>query len=135
MSLAYLQKYTEMTTMTGMNNIPVKYDNIPFVQPDTVWGAVCIIDGKSAIVNLGTLKVDRHVGFVQFDVMVPQNTGTRQAAQLAEQFGKLFRDKIVSLDDGAKVVFKSPQFITLGISNGFYRMCCRVAYWRDEIPQ
>lgn len=139
MSLETLRIYSESAVQTGMRNtypsIKVKFDNTPFVQPDSTWCAFCIIDGRSAIVNIGTLKVDRHVGFVQFDAMVPQNSGTSQANRLVEYFGHLFRDKVVGLSDGAKVVFKSPQFIPLGISNGFYRLCCRVSYWRDEAPQ
>ncbi len=138
MSLEHLRIYSQSRLLTAMNAqypaIPIQFDNAPFVQPDTMWGGFSIMDGNSKIVSLGTQKVDRHVGFVQFDVLAPQNSGTAVATQVAEFVGRTFRDVITQLPDQSKVVFKSPQFISRGMQNGFYRMCMRCAYWRDEPP-
>jgi hypothetical protein len=139
MSLESLRVWAEGTIQTAMHAsypaVRIKFDNSPFQQPDLIWTAFCILDGKSVAVNLGTLKVDRHVGLVQFDVLAPQNSGTSYANQIAEFGGKQFREKKVSLSDGAVVVFKTPAFRHMGTSGGFYRICVSVNYWRDEPAQ
>ncbi len=122
-----------MSAMASQHpNVPVKYDNVTFNQPDTMWSAFCVMDGHAMAVNIGTQKVDRHLGFVQFDAMAPANTGSSQAVKLAEFGGSLFREQNVLLTDNSRVIFKVPSIITIGLSGGFFRMCMRCSYWRDE---
>lgn len=136
MSLESLRVWAESTIQTAMHvsypAISIKFDNSPFQQPDRAWTAFCILDGKSVAVNLGTVKVDRHVGVLQFDVLVPQNTGTSQANLIAEFGGKQFREKKISLSDGAVLTTKTPSLRHMGTSGGFFRICVSVGYWRDE---
>ena len=120
---------------TSYSSVPIKFDNAPFLQPDTTWVAFCVLDGKSFALNLGTVKVDRHVGLLQADVMVPQNTGTSEGNTLAEFIGKLFREQRIGLSDGASIIFQVPDYMHLGVQGGFYRIMCRVPFWRDEPPQ
>ena len=139
MSMETLRVWAESTIQSAMHisypAVPIKFDNAPFKQPDTAWTAFCLLDGKSTAVNLGTIKVDRHVGLVQFDVLVPQNSGTKLANLICEFGGKQFRDQRVTLSDGAVVKFQTPSFRHMGTSGGFFRTVCSVVYWRDEFPQ
>lgn len=136
MSLEALRVYSEGLVQTSMNSqypaITVKYENAPFPQPDGAWASFSVNDGHGLLVNIGTRKVDRHLGIVQFDSLVPQNTGTSMANQVAEYIGNIFRDSQALLQDGSKVIFKAPSYISLGVQGGFYRICMRCGYWRDE---
>jgi hypothetical protein len=139
MSVESLRVWAESTVQTGMTtnypSVPMRFENASFLQPDTTWATFIVLDGKSFLANIGTLKVDRHVGLFQFDVMLPINSGTSLGGQIAQFVGDLLRARNVSLSDGAVLVTKSPQITNLGIQNGFYRIMCRVPYWRDEPPQ
>jgi hypothetical protein len=133
------REYAENATLAFMNTnfpgVPVKFQNVDFSQPQTTWVAFYLIDGKSFMCNLGTRKVDRHVGLLQLDVMVPAKAGTKAAYAIGEAWGKAFRDQDVGLSDGAVAKSKTYDVTDMGSHNGFYRVAFRVAYWRDEPPQ
>jgi Bacteriophage related domain of unknown function len=149
MSLEAMRSYCESTYMAAMAasypDVAVKFDNTQFLQPQTMWVDFCIIDGKSFACNMGTLKVDRHVGIVQMALLVPENAGTAVGNPVMDFSGKVFREQKVRLSDGAVVVFRTPSFHYGAMFSerglrpesmlGFYPMVTRVPYWRDEPPQ
>lgn len=139
MSLDALRQYAESATMAFMAahypGTPTRFENVSFTQPATQWAAVYVLDGKSFLANIGTKKVDRHVGLIQLDVMVPAFAGTKPAYAIGEAWGKVFRDQDVRLPDGAVTKFKTYEVTNMGTHNGFYRVVFRVPYWRDEPAQ
>lgn len=137
MSLESLRFWSENRLQVAMAanhpSVPVQFQNAPFQQPETAFIQFWLLDGKSFFCNVGTLKVDRHVGLFQIDVYVPENTGTSQANMISEFVGKLFRGQVTQLADGAKLVTQSPQFSYNGRSGtGYSRIMVRVPYHRDE---
>ena len=136
MSLESLRVWGESKIQTLMNtnypSMPVHFDNTPFNQPDTAWCAFSLLDGHSMLINIGTKKIDRHLGIIQFDCLVPQNTGTVLAHTVVELVGQAFRDTVAGLSDGAKIVVKVPVYANLGTSGGFFRMNVRLPFCRDE---
>lgn len=139
MSLESLRVYAESALQSAMATaypgVSVRYENARFHQPETAFVDFCLLDGKSFAANMGTRKVDRHVGVAQIDVMVPERSGTSQGNQIAEFAGKVFREQSAGLSDGARVIFRTPAFTYVGRQGGFYRIMVRVPYWRDEAPQ
>lgn len=136
MSLDSHRKQAESAILSAMTaaypSVKIKFQNANFRQPETPWIAFFMLDGKSLQANLGASSVDRHVGLVQIDVQVPNNSGTKNGNAIAEFCGNVFRKTRVVLDDGAVVRYRTPEFTSLGEQVGFYRIMCRVAYWRDE---
>ena len=113
-------------------NVLIQYDNVPLEQPDGPWVATCLMDGRGRQMELGPVTTDRHVGFIQIDVLVPQLTGTAVCSQIAEFLGNAFRRQTVFGSDGCRIIYQVPQYITRGNNKGFYCICVRVPYWRDE---
>lgn len=136
MSLDTMRSYAENSLATFMNanypSVPVKYSNVPWRQPETEWVDIHVLDGKAFAAELGRVAVDRHVGLLQVDVLVPRNTGTSAAFQLIEAICNIWRKVDVSLSDNAVVKFRIPEFHDMGENGGFYRVCGRVPYIRDE---
>jgi len=139
MSLDSMRVYVESTYQAAMQashpSVPVRFDNINFQQPQTAWADLCILSGKSFAANLGSKVVDRHVGIVQVNILVPQRSGEKLANDLAEFSGQVFRRKNQILSDGAVARFRIPEFARSGQSLGFYSVIVRIPYWRDERPQ
>jgi hypothetical protein len=136
MSQESMRIWTENTVLAAMQAsypaVGVRFGNAVFLQPDTPWAKLVVIEGSSFGVNLGTRKVDRHVGLVQFDVLVPDRQGAALGNQIAEFIGDTLKTRKVRLADGAPVTFHEPTYMDWGRSGGFYRIICRVGFWRDE---
>ena len=86
MSVAAQHQSVETLFMTAVAagpyaSAPIKFENAPFKQPETPWFALTLLDGNSFSTNLNPgKKIDRHVGIVQVDILVPELTGARLAA-------------------------------------------------------
>lgn len=137
MSLDAHRESVESTLMARMAvtypAVRIKFNNAPFVQPETAWIAVHIIDGSGMVTNLGRgRQIDRHVGQVQVDVLVSQNSGTKEGNLIAGFIGDIWRLQHVSLSDGAVVKYRVPNIMDSEDQGGFHRMILRVPYWRDE---
>jgi hypothetical protein len=113
--------------------VPIKFENAHFIQPETPWVALFILDGSAFQTELGVQTVDRHTGLVHVDVLVPQHTGTSRANTIAEFVGNVFRRQTATMSDGAVVRFRVPSMTKLGEQSGFYRLVCRIPYIRDEV--
>lgn len=140
MSMDAHRQQAELTVQqaaaTAYPAVLLAWENVPFTQPETTWMKTFLVEGRGFLTNLGRgRQIDRHVGLVQVDVMVPENVGTSPAIQLAEWAGKLFRLQTVSLADNAVVRYRVPEVANHGIQNGFFRTTMRVLYCRDEVPQ
>jgi hypothetical protein len=116
-------------------SVPVSFESVPFNQPESAWMRVAIVDGRAYVANIGRgRQIDRHVGCVQVDCLVPENTGTAAAIMMAEWAGGLFRLQNVALSDGSTVRYRVPDVSNHGIQSGMFRCTMRVPYWRDEVP-
>lgn len=136
MTLASTRQYAESSLATYMAasypGVPVKFPNVPWQQPETTWVDIHVLDGKSFPAELGVVAVDRHVGLVQVDVLIPRNQGTAVAIAMVEAICTQWRKQHVTLSDNAVLRFRVPEYHDLGENGGFYRMCGRVPYVRDE---
>jgi hypothetical protein len=136
MSYETMRAQVEGVALNGFSttypNVPIKFSNAPFSQPEGPWVSVHIVEGNSMPASMGITAVDRHVGFVQFDVLVPINTGTALADQIAEFAGNLYRRQDWHLSDGAYIRFKVPQYRYMGENDAYARFMMRCNYWRDE---
>lgn len=137
MSLSLHRAWAETMMKTGMaatySAVPVQFQNAAFRQPEGPWCQFHIIDGSAFQVELtGPNARERHTGFVQVNVFVPQNTGTAKAIEIAEYVGSLFRRKMAQLSDGAAINHRTPYYTATGTTNGFFCYIVTIPYWRDE---
>lgn len=112
--------------------VPVKYENVPFNQPDGPFVAVYVMSGDSFRANLGGNYRVRHACLIQIDVLVPVDKGTKDANNMAEGLGLLFQEQDVLLSDGARVIYRTPTYETMSNQGGFYRKMVRIGATRDE---
>ena len=110
---------------------PIKYQNVPMADPDGAeFVGFTVLNGPSNISSLGGVNTThRFIGFVQIDIYVPENTGTKRARELAETAAVIFRDKRIDA-----MLFRQSD-ITNGAPppDGYYRLTVTVPFQRDEI--
>lgn len=90
-----------------------------------------IMSGKGARANLGS-KVDRHVGELQLDIMVPEDTGNGLRDQIADFLSGIFNEAEAVLADNSRLHFKVPGSKEMGVKNGLSRKVVSVPFWRDD---
>lgn len=112
--------------------VPVKYENVSFTQPDGPWVAVTTISGTSFRTDLGSKYTVRYSGIVQIDVLVPEDTGTRLCNEISEKLALLFQEKEFRLEDGARVIYRTPDYRAFPDQRGFYRRIVSIGFSRDE---
>lgn len=114
---------------------PVKmfYPNQPFEQPkNTLWAKLSIIGGEGLQASLGYNPTERHVGILQFDVIFPEDKGTKIGNDFAEFLGNLFRFQHLRSSPSTSVVFRTPSYsIGNRIVTGTERIVVRIPYRRD----
>jgi len=130
---AYVEKRIADFLAANFVAVPCAFENVPFTQPDSTFAALNIMEGESFRANLGKTYVTRHPGLIQIDVYQPVNTGTKEASDIAEAIGEHFKEHSVRLDDGAVLVFRVPSYPRGPKAKGFFRVMCRVGYYRDEM--
>lgn len=109
-----------------INNVKFKTrDGVPYLTYFILGG-----DGKQAELVQG--GYERHVGVLQIDVLVPENTGTGDLSRLAAWATKLFSRESVLLPDNARLRFRVGSHTYLGVRDGLARRVVSVPYWRDE---
>lgn len=125
---------TRISTFMASNypSVPVKYQNVEFIQPDGIFLSVSPLEGEAFRTNLGTPYIVRHPGLLQIDVLLPENTGTSQASLIAKALGDHFREKDLTLDNGDRAVFRVPSYPYSEDKRGYSRIMIRIPYHRDE---
>lgn len=94
--------------------------------------AYAIMDGKGMRANLGNRKVDRYVGELQLNIMVPKDDGNGVRDILADFLGDVFNEAEAILTDDARLRFKVPSFREAGIIGDSSVKIVSIPFWRDE---
>lgn len=90
-----------------------------------------ILGGEGAAAEVGE-GIDRQVGVLQLDVLVPLNSGTGELTRLADYCVKMFAKQSAVLTDGAYLRHRAGYSKYLGENSGLARRACTIPYWRDE---
>jgi hypothetical protein len=98
---------------------------------DTPWVALFVLDGRSF--HVPALNVDRRVGLVQVDLLLPAQTDLfgltpTQANQILEYICNQFRNSHQQLSDTSILMFRTPEYRAIGDR----RLMGWVPYWRDD---
>lgn len=110
----------------------IQFPNIKFAPPKNApYVAFNNLMGDMIPVTLGSVKFDRHIGILQVDVLVPEETGGRDAGLIAEHCAGLFGNLTFRISDVQVVRFKPSTVRTMGAQNGWFRVMVRTPYWRD----
>jgi len=116
-----------------IQNVAVKYQNKKFDQPkEVIWVAFHIMGGDGFQASLGTQPIERYIGMLQMDIMIPENSGMITANTLASAFGKVFSRRHIQVTDGVTSVFKPPLRPTfIEAMDGFARSIVRIPFRTD----
>jgi len=86
----------ESYVQDNFSSAPVKYDNVPFDEPsNSPFVALSILSEAGEDISVGESPIQKYNGMIQFDVYVPQNTGTAKARDVASSLRTLFNNKIL----------------------------------------
>jgi hypothetical protein len=114
----------------------VKYENVPFAQPDeTSWVALTILSGGGEVNSLGTgmsSRLERFSGIIQIDIYTVEDAGTKTARELADTIAAIFDVKEFSSGSSGTIVTRVPSYSTLGVQNGWHHSVVSVAYQRSK---
>lgn len=115
--------------------IPVEYgSNADFDEPNnSTWVRLTINNGDSNQANLGIANVtERHLGFVQCDILVPKGSGEKLQNELEQAVGRIYSRTQLSTTGGS-MTFKTPQ--TMGTPTQVEEnsvMVVRIPFYRDQ---
>lgn len=76
-------------------------------------------------------KLKRYVGYLQADVYVKENTGTKECNTICGAIMDILENKELSLTDDESLIYRVGMAQPMGDDNGKYRKMVRVPYRRD----
>lgn len=91
-----------------------------------------IMTGKGFRTNLGNQKIDRFIGELQLDVLVPSDVGNGLRDEVCDFLGDVFNEVETTLTDNARLRFKVPAFTEAGVKSEESRAIVSIPFWRDE---
>ena len=124
----------EQRFQDNFTTYPVKYENVPFTQPEgNPWVALTILSGGGEIGSLGTgmtSRLERFSGIIQIDIYTPEDDGTKTAREAADTIAAIF--DVVQFEAGSsgKITTRVPSYSTMGVQNGWHHSVVSVAYHR-----
>jgi hypothetical protein len=97
------------------------WDNQPFTQPQgAAWVYCCIHDNYIVPAQLNGSRM-KTVGVVEFEVRVPEDTGTSTARQITDSLMAIFLDRSISMvGANGSIVLGAAQVKVKGIVHGWY---------------
>ena len=115
-------------------DVPVWYPNQNFKEPEgSEWVKMSILGGESTQSNLGLTNItERHIGILQFDVVVPEDSGTKTANEIAEKLKTIFSRKDFIAGVGNCLRFQTAAITPRGVMHGSYRIVVRLPFRREE---
>jgi hypothetical protein len=129
--VAIESRFSDNYSSTG-----IRYENVPFVQPDsTNWVAITILSGNGIAASIGTgigSRLDRFSGIVQIDIYTVEDGGTKSARQLADTIAAIFDNVQFSSGSSGTITMRTPSYATLGVENGWHHSVVSVAYHRSK---
>lgn len=137
MTYAIEAKEIEEHFETEYDETAIRWQNAPWKPADDVdeWIEFFVLSADSQAIGIGNDDTQRyrHVGLVQGDIYVPENTGTRRLREIADAFFSVFRGELVG--SGGNIEFMAPQPNNAGSSpvSGYVRLIVRVPFQRDEL--
>lgn len=78
-------------------------------------------------------KLKRHIGLVQVDVYVEENTGSKVSNDICNSIGTLLENKDFSISPNERLTYDVSRTQEIGNESGKYRQAVRVPYHRDVI--
>lgn len=112
---------------------PFWYPNTPFIQPtNAIWARMSIIGGEGVQADLGPNPTERHIGIVQFDVVVPEDKGTKTGNDFGEFLGNALKRQQISAGVRNTINLRTPSYSWVGrIDKGTDRLVVRIPFYRD----
>ncbi len=137
MSFADERRAIENRFSSNFTATKVKYENVPFDQPDNASYVGLVIlsgNGESTTIGVGGSgrRNRRYAGIIQVDIFSPEDGGTNAARVLADTIDAIFENVSFSAGGSGTITTRVPFFTTLGIENGWYHSVVSVAYQRDK---
>lgn len=90
------QQGFQAASAAGVAAAHIEIDGYPFVQPtEHLWVKFCYGTGKTFPAECGAANkddaLDRTIGFYQFDILAPENSGNGPATQVGDKLRKAFK--------------------------------------------
>jgi len=111
------------------------FEDQDFDQPAGQFVLVSLIPvGQSQVSFSGDTNLFRNIGILQFDILVPEGTGSRSARLAGDFIIGLMRNKNFRLSDQNVVQIRTPDTLRkVAAQNGRVRWVISFEYYRDEL--
>lgn len=132
MSFEDAGKAIETRMQNNWNTTPIKFENVPFVEPSTAYVALVIRDGEGSQIDCGTPALSRWPGVIMIQVFVPVDTGTRQAREYADQIAPIFSRAQFSNGNSGNISCRIASIEKAPDKNGWCQFNVTVPYQRSR---
>jgi len=78
-------------------------------------------------------QIQRHIGFVQVDVYVKENTGSKDSNIICDAIVTILTNQELDLGNSEQLTYRVGMTQEIGEEQSFYRQMVRVPYFRDVI--
>ena len=129
---AWIETYLSGLVLAQQPDVTLKFPNTKGNKPDTPYLEYFVLGGDAKQAELVEGGFERHVGVLQVDVMVAEDSGTGIATRLADWVVKQFSRKSQELAGGERLRFRVGRHVDRGVKDGLYIRSCSIPYWRDE---
>lgn len=131
---AVVQKIYSSGFFAQFPDVKLQLPNQAFAVPESLaYVKLSIVHGDSDPAQIGkTVEIDRSVGFIQFDVVIPLDVGTKNQNDIADYLGKVFRRLQLPTTSAGTLNFRTPNLLTSGQERGADKLILRIPFRRDE---
>lgn len=110
---------------------PIQWDDVAFKQPSNgPWVAFTFLTNEEKAASIGRKYVVRTSGFVQIDVMFPENSGSAEPRKMANRLGEIFAQRKFSAES-INISFYEKHITKAPTDGPRVRYMCRVFFKYD----
>jgi len=107
---------------------PVEYENAPLSDFSnlTEWVRFITTSASASQMSFG-LVAYRYTGVIAAQIFIKPDIGSRRAYEISDLISNVFKSKVIG-----SYVFKVPEAIVVGESEGWYQVNLIIPFWRQE---
>jgi hypothetical protein len=118
------------------NTTPIQYENVKFTRPATSWVRLQIVNGEGDRISLGdNPQIFRSEGVIVVTIFTQEDTGTKEARELADVVDGIFREAVFSSGNSGLIRCRVPRIEPIGTREGWYQLQVLTEYIRDKFQE
>lgn len=119
--------------ITTVDKSKIEFINTRFCEPEgEIWIRISIREGEARQASLGNYTIlKRYAGSILIDIFIPNETGTREGREIADEISSIFDRKQFSYGSSGTIITRITSAQDVGLHEGWYQISCTTNYHRD----